>query len=519
MKRVPAETEFLVIGAGVAGLRAAIELAEAGPVVVLAKREAGEAAIAAHRPLLSDEDEISLHLQDTLSAGDGLCNVEAVKMLLEEAPERIEELISWAALQPPQKSKLLCTREGAGGRNRVLHATDETVGRAMLHALHAKARSLKNISFYEFEFVTELRVEDGQVCGVSLIDEKGLPEEITASAVLLASGGLGQIYRNTTNPTSSTADGVALAFSAGAEVSDMEFIQFHPTTLYLKKAPPFLLSEALLEGGAYLRNLEMTHFMPKYHPMAELAPHDVVARAIMHEMEVMNTKDPVVYLDLTRLKGDHLRKRFPRIHSTCMEYNIDLTTDLVPVRPAAHYAIGGVRTDLEGRTSLPRLYAAGETAMTGLHGANRLSGNSFLEALVFGARAGESMRQEIKRPPMKSPRPRNAATSNGPVDAGLEDVVAEIQDVMWKDVGIVRIGSKLKSGIQHLEKLSARLPHPRTRRAHEARHLHLIALLVARSALAREESRGAHYRMDFPIHNDARFLKHSVARGERISFA
>ena len=517
MKRVPAETDFLVIGAGVAGLRAAIELAEAGRVVVLAKREAGEAAVAAHRPLLSDEDDISLHLQDTLSAGDGLCNVEAVKMLLEEAPERIEELISWAASHHPQKNKLMFTREGAGGRNRVLHATDETVGRAMLHALLAKARATKNISIYEFEFVTELQVEDGRVCGVSLIDEKGLPEDITASAVLLANGGLGQIYRNTTNPTSSTADGVALALSAGAAVSDMEFIQFHPTTLYLKKAPPFLLSEALL-GGAYLRNLEMIHFMPKYHPMAELAPHDVVARAIMHEMEVMHTKDPVVYLDLTRLNGDHLRKRFPRIHATCMEYNIDLTTDLIPVRPAAHYAVGGVRADLEGRTSLSGLYAAGETAMTGLHGANRLPGNSLLEALVFGARAGKGMRQEIKRPPMKSPRPRNAATSNGPVDAGLEELVAEIQNVMWNDVGIVRMGSKLKSAVQHLEKLSPRLDHPRTRRAHEARHLHLTALLVARSALAREESRGAHYRMDFPTHNDAKFLKHSVLRGERIEF-
>ena len=517
MKSVPAETDFVVIGAGVAGLRAAIELAEAGRVVVLAKSEMAASTPQAGTAPLSDEDEVTLHLHDTLTAGDELCNVQAVKVLLEEAPERIEELLNWST-HAGRASKLVFTREGTQGPNRLLHAQGESTGREILRALHAKARSLKNVLIQEFYFSTELRMEDGRVCGVSVLDAKGLPVEISAWALLLATGGLGQIYRNTSNRAAATGDGVAMAFLAGAEVGDMEFVQFHPMALYLKKAPRFVIPEGLLSGGAYLRNMEMTHFMPKYHPMAELAPRDLVARAVVHELEVVNAKDPVVYLDLTHLNGGRVQKRFPRVYSTCMDYNIDLTTDLIPVRPAAHYAMGGVRTDLDGRSSLPGLFAAGETATTGLHGANRLASNSLLEGLVFGARAGKVMRNQLKQGTMKSPRPTRAANSNGPVDAGLEELIAEIQDVMWKDVGVVRVGNKLRSAVQHLQSLGERLAHARTRRAYEARNLHTAALLVARSALAREESRGAHYRIDFPGHNDTKFLKHSLVQGETIRF-
>jgi L-aspartate oxidase len=517
MKGVPAETDFVVIGAGVTGLRAAIELAEAGRVVVLAKSEIADSTPQNGAAPLSDEDEVTLHLHDTLSAGDGLSNVEAVKVLLEEAPERIEELLHWS-VQGGRGSKLVFTREGTQGPNRLLHAQGDSTAREIVRALRGRARSIKNISICEFQFSTELRVEDGRVCGVSLLDEKGLPQEISTSAVLLATGGLGQIYRNTSNGAAATGDGLAMAFSAGAEVGDLEFIQFHPMVLYLKKAPRFVLSEGLLGGGAYLRNMEMTHFMPKYHPMAELAPRDVVARAVVHELEVVNAKDPVVYLDLTHLNGGQVQKRFPRIYSTCMEYNIDLTTDLIPVRPAAHYAMGGVRTDLDGSSSLPGLFAAGEAATTGLHGANRLPSNSLLEGLVFGARVGKMMRNELEHGAMKPHRPARAANSNGPVDAGLEELIGEIQDVMWKDVGVVRSGSKMKGAVQHLQRLAERVAHPRTRRAYEARNLHTAALLVARCALAREESRGAHYRIDFPAHNDAKFLKHSVVRGETVRF-
>lgn len=523
MKCAPGETDFLVIGAGVAGLRAAIELASAGRVVVLAKREVTDSAtqwaqggIAA---ALSDEDEIGLHLQDTLNAGDGLCNLEAAKVLVEEGPERIEELIRWGTEFDRDGTKLAFTREGAHSRNRILHAHGDSTGREILRALVAKAKTLSSISVCEFEFSTDLRVEDGRVRGIHLINANGELQPMTASAALLASGGLGQLFLNTTNPAVATGDGVAMAFRAGAEISDMEFVQFHPTALYLKNAPRFLLSEALRGEGAYLRNLEMHRFMPKYHPLAELAPRDVVARAIVHELEVSPARDPVVYLDLTHKNGNQVKARFPRIFATCMQYNIDITTDLIPVRPAAHYAMGGVRTDLDARTSLAGLYAAGEAAATGVHGANRLASNSLLEGLVFGARAGKKMRDELRHGPAKVHHHPRAAYSNGPVDAGIEGLVREMQDLMWRDVGIVRGGEGLRRAVEQLRELAPRVAHPRTRRWHEAQNIHATGLLVARSALAREESRGAHYRIDFPAHDDAKFLKHSIVKGDSIRFA
>src|SRR5438309_8440009 len=514
------ETDFLVIGAGVAGLRAAIELAPAGRVLVLVKREVADSStqlaqggIAA---ALSDEDEISLHLQDTLNAGDGLCNPDAARVLVEDAPERIEELIGWGTQFDREGTKLTFGREGAHSRNRILHAHGDSTGREIQRALYAKAKRLPEISVREFEFSTDLVVEDGRVCGVTVIDENGVHSTIHASAVLLATGGMGQLYVNTTNPSVATSDGVAMAYRAGAEVTDLEFIQFHPTALYLKKAPRFLLSEALRGEGAYLRNMEMTRFMPKYHPMGELAPRDVVARAIMHELERTRAKDPIVYLDLTDLNAAHIRKRFPRIYATCMQFNIDITTELIPIRPAAHYAMGGVRTDLNGRASLAGLYAAGEAAGTGVHGANRLASNSLLEGLVFGARAGKKMRDELKAPVRKVSGLPPAAYSNGPVRVPVEVSVSELQTLMWTQVGIVRTGSGLKQAVGRLQELAPQMTRPHSRREFEARNLQIAAWLVARSALAREESRGAHYRTDFPDHNDAKFGKHSIVEGERI---
>ncbi|MGA2020617.1 MAG: L-aspartate oxidase [Candidatus Sulfotelmatobacter sp.] len=520
MKGLPAETDFVVVGAGVAGLRAAIELAGAGRVLVLDKKAAdartqfAQGGVAA----LSDEDEITLHLQDTLIAGDGLCLPQAVKTLVAEGPERIEELLAWGTQLNRSGTKLVFGLEGTSSRNWILHAQGDSAGREILRALHAKAQTLKNISVREFEFSTELETDNGQVTGISLLSEKGLPEQVMCSAVLLATGGMGQLYRNTTNPEVATGDGVAMAFRAGSELSDLEFIQFHPTALFLKKAPRFLLSETLLGEGAYLRNIEMDRFMAKYHPLAELAPRDVVARAIIHEMEVSHVKDAYAYLDVTHLKSSQVQKHFPRIYATCMQYNVDITEDLIPIRPAAHYAMGGIRTDLNGATNIAGLYAAGEVAATGVHGANRRPSNSLLEGLVYGARAGKAMREELKQLRNSANAPKKAASQNGPVDAGIEELIGQIQDIMWKHAGIVRTRIGMQEALKKLEAVGPRVAHPRTRRAWEAANLHLAGSLVVRAALAREESRGAHYRTDYPARDDKKFLKHSVTRGEIQKF-
>ncbi len=401
MKKPPAQVDFIVVGAGVAGLRAAITLAEAGKVLVLAKQELTESATQYAQGgiavALSDEDEISLHLQDTINAGDGIVNVDAAHVLVEEGPDRIQELIDWGTQFDRKGTKLTFTREAAHSRDRILHAHGDSTGREIGRALHAKASALKNISFSDFEFTANLCIDSGRVTGVQLISGAGETHVVAGGAVLLATGGAGHVYSNTTNPAVATADGIAMAYRAGAEISDMEFVQFHPTALYVKNAPRFLLSEALRGEGAVLRNSELHRFMAKYHEAGELAPRDVVARAIAHELEVCRLKEPVVYLDLTHLKADHIQARFPRIFETCLKYNVDLTVDQVPVRPAAHYLMGGIRTDLHGRSSLPGLYAAGEAACTGVHGANRLASNSLLEGLVFGARAAVAMVKEAKQ--------------------------------------------------------------------------------------------------------------------------
>jgi L-aspartate oxidase len=310
-----------------------------------------------------------------------------------------------------------------------------------------------------------------------------------------------------------------MAFRAGAEISDMEFVQFHPTALYVKGAPRFLLSEALRGEGAYLRNMELTRFMPKYHEMAELAPRDVVARAIAHELEIIKNPNAIVYLDLTHLSARKVAERFPRIYKTCLDYNVDITSDLVPVRPAAHYAMGGVRSDLDGRTSLPGLYAAGEAACTGVHGANRLASNSLLEGLVYGARAARAMREQPRGEVRHAHQPREGAeTANASWSPSAAQLVQQVKELMWQQVGIVRTASGLKRAIHELQRLRDCLPQPCNRSACEAANLLQAALLITRSALAREESRGAHYRTDYPTHNDAKFQKHSIACGEQIRF-
>src|SRR5215831_13209564 len=423
--------DYAIVGSGVAGLRAAIELSSAGSVLVLAKSDLSESATAYAQGgiavALSDEDEIGLHEQDTLAAGDGLCRHESVALLVEEGPKYIQELIEWGTEFDRAGTKLAFTREAAHSRSRILHAHGDSTGREISRALLARAHSIPHMHLRAHAFTTELIVERGRVAGLCFINETdGALHELRAGAVLLATGGLGQIYRETTDPEVATGDGMAIAYEAGAVLSDMEFVQFHPTALAIQGAPRFLLSEALRGEGGVLRNIGLERFMKKYHEAQELAPRDVVARAIVSEMQ--RTQSTHVYLDMTKKSEEFLRKRFPRIYETCLGYGLDLASDLAPVCPAAHYMMGGVRTDLRGRTSLPGLYAAGETAATGVHGANRLASNSLLEGLVFGAITGQAMMEDAPAGKRKGqalpggPAPLPNSVSAAPKDAAKNGV-------------------------------------------------------------------------------------------------
>jgi len=531
--------DYLVIGSGIAGLRAAIELAAAGRVLVLSKVALTESAtqyaqggIAA---ALSDEDEIGLHYQDTLNAGDGLCNPAAVQVLVEEGPRYIRQLIEWGTRFDRQGTKLAFTREGAHSRSRVLHAHGDSTGREIVRALFARARTLGKIEFWPNVFTIDLLLDDAQVWGVCALDEETRTvHTLEAPLVLLATGGLGQVYSETTNPEVATGDGVAIAYRAGALLSDLEFVQFHPTALYAPGAPRFLLTEALRGEGAVLRNVEFNRFMNRYHEAAELAPRDVVSRAIITEMQRSGSE--LVYLDLTHLAPEFVRKRFPRVYDTCLQYNLDITTDLIPVRPAAHYAMGGIQTDLWGRTSIPGLFAAGEVACTGVHGANRLASNSLLEGLVFGARAGQAMaetplpqqRQGRVTPP--PPRPELEAflpcnctpgTEVAPAQRSeLEALIREIRQTMWNKVGIVRTGQELEEALNHFQRLTLPSLRNPARRTCELANLLIVAYLITQCALAREESCGSHYRSDFPLKVDEHAGKHSlIARNQPVTFA
>jgi L-aspartate oxidase len=521
------ETDFLIVGSGIAGLRAAVELASAGEVLVLTKSSATESAtqyaqggIAA---ALSDEDQIFLHYKDTLSAGDGLCYEAAAKVLVEEGPQRIQELIQWGTAFDREGTRLAFTREGAHSRSRVLHAQGDSTGREILRVLISRAR--ESIELLPYVFTIDLLLENGRVVGVCALDEtSGQVLELRAGAVLLATGGLGQVYAETTNPAVATGDGVAIAARAGAVLQDMEFVQFHPTALAVAGAPRFLLSEALRGEGGELLNVELERFMPQHHDAAELAPRDVVSRAIVLEME--RTGSEFVYLDMTKLNPDRVRARFPRIHQTCLEFNLDIATDLIPVRPAAHYAMGGVATDLDGRTSLAGLYAAGEVACTGVHGANRLASNSLLEGLVFGARAGQAILTECRGGKLSHARAqKNSLPNRNPnhllsvePPTELARAFQKLRATMWNKVGIIRDGSSLGEALRALQKLQKRPEEP-TRLHFELENQRLVGEAIARCALAREESRGAHYRSDYPLKIDPDWRKHSRLRlGQDVCF-
>lgn len=484
------DTDFLIVGAGVAGLRAAIELAVSGSVLVVAKdslrESSSEYAQGGVAVALSDDDEVELHEADTLAAGDGLCDREAVRTLVEEGPAAIEQLMAWGTEFDREGSKLLFAREGAHSRSRVLHAHGDSTGREMAHSLYRKAASFESVRFLSFSSMVDLMIHDGRVTGAFALDSHGdRLVGIRARAVLLATGGLGRVYAETTNPDVATGDGVAAAWRAGAVISDLEFVQFHPTALHLENAPRFLLSEALRGEGAHLLNSKGERFMQRYHALAELAPRDVVSRCIVEEMH--REGSPHVYLDLSNRGPAFVRKRFPRIYETCLAYGLDLDKQAAPVHPAAHYAMGGVWTTLDTRTSVPGLYAAGEVACTGVHGANRLASNSLLEGLVFGARAGRAMADaeaahEGAQPAWSAPQ-------------SSEDA---IRSLAWRHCGILRDAAGLRQAIETLEEMPVDTSAPITRAHCELRSMHTVAWMIALCAEARKESRGAHRRTDHP---------------------
>ena len=498
-------TDYLVLGSGIAGLRAALALAGRGQVLVVTKDQPTESSTGYAQGgvavALGPDDDTAQHLEDTLKAGAGIVSAEAARVLVEEGPARIRELAGWGARFDRVSGRFHFTREGAHSRNRVLHALGDATGWEMVRALLERTRRLPGVAVRSFACSTDLVTAGGRVAGCRFLDEGGATVTVLARATLLATGGAGHVFSETTNPAVATGDGVAMARRAGAALLDLEFTQFHPTALAVPEAPRFLISEAVRGEGAYLRNAAGERFTD------ELRARDEVARAI--DREVREGRGPVT-LDLRHLPADRVRVRFPRILATCARHGIDITRDPVPVSPAAHYLMGGVATDLGGRASLPGLYAAGEVAANGVHGANRLASNSLLEGLVFGARAAEAMTADLGPAP---PEPEELPVAAPGAPALTR---TEVQRLAWRELGLVREAGGLRA---LLDRLPERPPGPPAdREAAETGNLIEVARAMAVSALFREESRGGHFRRDFPRTDDVHFRGHTLldAGGPRL---
>lgn len=525
-------SDFLIIGSGIAGLSYALRVAEYGSVSIITKKEKADSntnlAQGGIAAVISDDDSFELHIKDTLTAGDGLCHIDAVETLVYEGPERLKELIEIGVKFTTRYGKLDLGREGGHSRNRIVHAQDLT-GKEIERALLQKISSHPNIKIYENHVAIDLLTEhhlgiklnkfsDIHCWGAYVLDvEKGIVKKFLSNITMLSTGGLGHVYLHTTNPLIATGDGIAMAYRAGATIANMEFIQFHPTTLYNSGSPAFLISEAVRGFGAYLKTIDGERFMSKYHPSLELAPRDIVARAI--DTELKRRGDNYVYLDLRHLPSDAVKEKFPNIYQTCLEkYKIDITRELIPVVPAAHYACGGVKTDLVGRTNIKNLFACGEVAMTGVHGANRLASNSLLEAIVFSERAARKSIEicsKNKNDIPKIPDWDDSGTFNAEEWILISHDRREIQEIMWDYVGIVRSDLRLERAIKRLNFISDEVEnfYKKTKITEpliELRNLALVAILISKSAISRKESRGLHFTTDYPEKDDLNWKKDTI---------
>ncbi len=509
-------TDVLVIGAGVAGLRAAIEAANCASVLVLTKGQLRDSstyyAQGGIAVSLSGEDDRRMHLEDTLRVGQGLCQEEIVELVVSEGVGCIEELISWGANFDSDGDRLALSREGGHSHPRIIHARGDATGQELQRILEARARVWPNVRLAENHFVVDILTDEGGACGALIWNERIGKMLVWAQQTILASGGAGQLYRETTNPWVATGDAIALGYRAGARLRDLEFVQFHPTTLYVAGASRALISETVRGEGGILKNRWGERFMSRYHRDAELAPRDVVSRAILEEMQ--RTADTNVYLDLTHMPTEWLVKRFPTIADLCATFGIDLSKEMIPVRPSAHYMVGGIEIDRDGRTTLPGLLACGEAASSGLHGANRLGSNSLLEGLVTGRRAGKLAGEQACRE--SSARPRGplsyACEESDARDIDLGDVANSLKSLMWRNVGVQRRAEGLREAEERMRfwcryVMAKEFPEPA---GWQLQNMLTASRLVVALAKERQESRGVHYRSDFPEPDDEHWLKHST---------